>query len=242
MKREQFVQAVQRNAARVTHYQSGADGQSGGCDCIGLIIGAVRMLGETWQGTHGSNYAARYRMGSLAPVTDKAQLQLGQLVYKCRERGDSRYALPDRYKNHPDSRDYYHVGVVMSVSPLEILHCSTGGIHRDTALGAWRYAGELDTVTEDVVSYPMTVHSVNGGSVNLRQSPAQSAPRLALIPCGTTVSVLSHADENWDLVEALGKVGYMMRSFLKAPDTVQLTLPRDAAQALLMALKSSLGA
>ena len=242
MNREQFVQAVRKNAARVTHYQSGEDGQSGGCDCIGLIIGSVRMLGETWRGTHGSNYTARYRMGSLAPVTDQAQLQRGQLVYKCRERGDSRYALPDRYQNHPDNRDYYHVGVVMSVSPLEILHCSTGGIHRDTALGAWRFAGELDMVTEDVVPYPMTVHGDNGGSVNLRKNPAPSAPRLALIPCGTCVRVLSHADESWARVEAQGNVGYMMRSFLKTPDTVQLTLSRDVAQALLMALKSSLGA
>ena len=34
--------------------------------------------------------------------------------------GQAGYALPERYKKGPDQRDYYHVGVVTAVEPLEI--------------------------------------------------------------------------------------------------------------------------
>lgn len=43
----EFVAWINRNAARVTHYEKGGDGSGdGGCDCIGLIIGAWRMSGN----------------------------------------------------------------------------------------------------------------------------------------------------------------------------------------------------
>ena len=35
------------------------DGSNGYCDCIGLIIGAIRRCGLKWTGIHGSNWAAR---------------------------------------------------------------------------------------------------------------------------------------------------------------------------------------
>ena len=35
------------------------DGSDGYCDCIGLVIGAVRRMGLKWTGIHGSNWAAR---------------------------------------------------------------------------------------------------------------------------------------------------------------------------------------
>lgn len=51
---------------------------------------------------------------------------MGEIVYKARKPGDSSYNLPDRYKaNGGDLLDYYHVGVVTKVRPLEITHCST---------------------------------------------------------------------------------------------------------------------
>ena len=60
-----FLQCVRENAARVQAYEQGHDGSDGKCDCIGLIIGAVKLAGGSWPGTHGSNWAARNAMNTL---------------------------------------------------------------------------------------------------------------------------------------------------------------------------------
>ena len=77
---------------------------------------------------------------------------MGEIVFKARNPGDSSYSLPDRYKSGGanctgDLRDYYHVGVITRVHPLEITHCSTSvegnSIHRDSVLGRWKFGGRL---------------------------------------------------------------------------------------------------
>lgn len=141
-----FVAAVLENVQRVKQYKLGSDGSHNGeCDCIGLIIGAVRLMGKTWDGIHGSNYAARYKTANLAPLTGANALAVGNIVYKARGPKDVKYDLPGRYDSHLDKLDYYHVGVVTSIDPLEITHCTgvPGGIKRDNSLGAWKYYGEL---------------------------------------------------------------------------------------------------
>ena len=110
-------------------------------DCIGLIMGAIRAAGGSWPGLHGSNYAARNETASLSDISSVSALKPGELVYKVRSPGGSGYALPDRYKSGSDLRDYYHVGVVLSVSPLRIRHMSTPGMLIDTKLGNWRRHG-----------------------------------------------------------------------------------------------------
>ena len=53
----------------------------GTCDCIGLIIGAIRRAGGSWTGTHGSNYAARSEMTGLRRITKSASgLSAGEAV------------------------------------------------------------------------------------------------------------------------------------------------------------------
>ena len=141
-----FVAAVLENVQRVKQYKPGGDGSKNGeCDCIGLIIGAVRLMGGTWDGVHGSNYAARYKTANFAPLTCAEVLTVGNIVYKVKTPHDANYGLPDWYAAHPDRNDYYHVGVVTSIDPLEITHCTStpGGIKRDNALGKWKYYGEL---------------------------------------------------------------------------------------------------
>jgi len=39
----QFLSAIQQNVQRVKEYSLGCDGSGGKCDCIGLIIGALRL-------------------------------------------------------------------------------------------------------------------------------------------------------------------------------------------------------
>ena len=147
MTREAFLNAVDRNAARVQAYRSGGTGKDGTCDCIGLIMGAFALCGETWKGIHGSNYAAREAVNQLHSVTDASQLRAGQIVFKYRLLSDDGYSLPERYRSGHDLRDYYHVGVVRSVDPLDIIHCtSPGPIAHDRKLGRWRMAADLKAV------------------------------------------------------------------------------------------------
>ena len=149
---DKFLACVQENAARVREYAHGGDGSNGKCDCIGLIIGALKLAGFTWPGTHGSNWAARNAMATppgLCPISpDRGGVFLGEIVYKVRMQGEEKYDLPDHYNGSGDLLDYYHVGVVTGVDPLEITHCTSvaGGIKRDNTLGQWRYGGKLKYV------------------------------------------------------------------------------------------------
>lgn len=141
-----FLEQLETICATKPDYRIGGSGTDGTCDCIGLIIGAVRRAGGSWTGIHGSNYAARKQMADFGEIK-AADLFVGEVIYKARKPGDSSYSLPDRYKVGDDLLDYYHVGVVTKVHPLEITHCSTtvngNSIHRDATLGKWRYGGRL---------------------------------------------------------------------------------------------------
>lgn len=144
----QFMTALQTNINRTTQYVSGGDGTGGKCDCIGLIIGAIRLAGGSWTGTHGSNYAVRNEMRWVQSVSSASQLAYGDIVYKAYAPGHSSWNLPSSYKYSSDQNDYYHVGVVTQVDPLRITHCTTvsGGIKVDTSMGAWKYRGLLKKV------------------------------------------------------------------------------------------------
>ncbi len=159
---EKFLDCVRENAARVTHYESGGDGsKNGACDCIGLIIGALRLAGVGWEGTHGSNWAARNALQEAGPSTIRSvsDLEAGMVVFKSRRPEDQNYKLPDHYKNSGDLTDYYHVGVVMSTNPLRIDHCTKieakgiSGMVSDTALGQWKYYGHMKSVEFGLVMY-----------------------------------------------------------------------------------------
>lgn len=242
MTASEFVQWIEKNAARVTHYEKGGDGSNGGCDCIGLIIGAWRMAGNSWPWTHGSNYTARYLTRYLG--MDRVLL-LGDLVYKARPPGAKGYDLPDQYKNGTDLLDYYHVGVVTSTAPLIITHCSTGGIHRDTKRGDWHYSGEFSKIeysTGGDTPLIKIVWTENGKPLNLRKSYSTSATIIAKMPVGSEVEVIDYPNATWANVKYKDKIGYCVTEFLKDPGD-----PQDAAaiidqmQRLLDELKTMLG-
>ena len=221
-----FLDAIQENVNRITHYQSGGDGRGGGCDCIGLIIGAIRLAGGTWTGTHGSNYAARNEMRTLGFIVKPF---LGEIVYKAKEPGESGYDLPAKYKNSADLLDYYHVGVVTSVNPLTITHCTSvaGGIKRDSTLGAWKYGGELKLVDyyggdQMDVLYQAVVTAVSGRTVNMRENPSEKAKVLKSLPVGTEVDVLDDSDPTWAKIYWNGKNGYMMKKFLRVEEELDI--------------------
>lgn len=218
MTKEQFLSGIKTNMARVKEYKLGMDGRGGECDCIGLVIGAIRLMGGAWNGTHGSNYAARNEMQSLEKIASVSDLQVGDMVYKAYEKGESGYNLPSTYKSHPDQRDYYHVGVVEKVAPLSIVQCTSvpGGIKRDTALGNWQYHGlyrGLDGAETDT-SY--AEYRVVGGQLKMRSGPGTGYAVVAYLPDGTLVQAAPLPENGeWLQVRHNGQAGYCMARYLQ---------------------------
>ena len=221
-----FFAAVDAIQTEAPTYRSGGKAEDGTCDCIGLIIGALNRCGVKWPGIHGSNWAARNAMAWLLPVSDASDLTVGDIVYKARRPGETGYSLPDRYAADPDRADYYHVGVVRSVSPLRIVHCtSPGGVTTDTKLGKWAYRGGLTLVDrsdyspicedtpEAVCAGTATVIASSGSTVNLRPGASKSGKVLMRVPVGSEVTVLE-VKGSWAKVE-VPMTGYIMTDFLK---------------------------
>lgn len=244
-----FLAGAQAIMDAMPQYKPGHDGSDGYCDCIGFAIGALRRAGGDWRGIHGSNYAARNEMEYLLPITDGEDLSVGEVVYKAAMPGQNNYNLPDRYKSDPDKRDYYHAGIVMSVDPLTIVHCSGPGMLVDQWHGSWHYRGWLKKVSHagtpigiDVETAVVTAPS--GSNVNLRDKPGGKL--VDRVPVGSTVTVAARQD-GWARVSYAGKSGWMMDSFLASESAPQpsegiaITLPADVAETLLNALSQALG-
>lgn len=267
MTRDEFTAAVLLNAAGVREYKLGYDGQNpqGWCDCIGLDIGAYVILGVKWPGTHGTNWAARYYTKDLKPINTVGELKTGDVVYKKREPGEQYYDLPDAYKNHPDRRDYYHIGTVTQTNPLRITHCTDvpGGIKTDTTLGKWSYYGTFKNIEDGGGNKPMTqaiVVADQGSTVNMREQPSKASRVIEQVPIGEIVDVYDEGAE-WSQIGYKGKKGYMMTMFTvpvagdppeDAPpdetepvepggDMVQIIMPMSVAVALYQALDGVIG-
>ena len=217
-------------------YKKGSDGTGGACDCIGLIIGAIRRAGGKWTGTHGSNYAARYEVKGLRKVTSVQDLQIGDAVFKKYEPGELGWDLPSTYKNHPDQRDYYHAGVVLSVNPLDICHCTSPSTKHDTSLGKWAYAARLSKVDYGESGALGSAGVENGNEeVNIMEALYQArvatekdplrlrnAPEngnvLGHAPKGATVDVLDENNPLWPRVRYGELVGYASGEYLRRID------------------------
>lgn len=230
-----FLRAVAEIRSEGPRYRLGGDGSDGTCDCIGLIIGAIRRAGGRWPGTHGSNYAARFAVGGMMRNVDAAELEPGWIVFKARGSLDAGYDLPDKYRvggasYTGDVMDYYHVGVVTSIEPLNITHCTKGGgvdgVTVDTRQGDWRYAAlctmvdysDSDGGGEDMEERRAVVVSQDGNPVKLRPTPSTAKPYLAKVPVGTVVEVMQDA-QGWAQIRLpSGQVGYMMAEFIDVSD------------------------
>ncbi len=227
-----FVNAAQIIANRIKYYLKDCGGLTpdGGCDCIGLIKEAYTLAGGRWNAGTGSNASARYMMQGLE-IANAGTLAEGMVVYKLRPPGDPGWRLPDTYRGHPDQNDYYHIGVVVTVHPLQILHCTTvqGGKKVDSSVGDWKKCGFLKGVDRTMapisrdgwkmVDYGREITSENGGNVNLRSGPGTNYSVVKSLKVGTEVEVRYEVDETWAQVYTGGVEGYVMRKYLKAPET-----------------------
>lgn len=225
-----FLNGVSAIKAESPTYRSGGDGSDGTCDCIGLVIGGIRRAGGKWPGKHGSNYTARFESESIIRNVMAEDLEVGWVVFKARGPMDQDYDLPDEYRlggssYTGDIMDYYHVGIVTSVEPLNITHCTKSdtenGIVIDTKQGKWTYASKLKMVkyVKEEECNPMdvtqaTVTSADGNPVKLRPTPSTDKPYLAKVPVGTIVDVIQNASGWAQIKIPSGQIGYMMSQFL----------------------------
>lgn len=198
------------------------------CDCIGMVIGALKKCGIKWVGIHGSNYAARYRLtGGIHPIKAESDLKPGYLVFKGNDNPKTS-ALPSRYKKggslyNGDLTDYYHVGVVQQVNPLVIGHMTTPTTKQDKKIGAWNFYGlccyidydEPAPGPEPTPTYPeATVYAPTGKTVNLRKGPGKNYGIIERVPIGDKVQIITPGLD-WDRVQHGKNVGYMMTEFLR---------------------------
>jgi hypothetical protein len=243
-----FLAGVQSIVDERPTYKLGMDGTGGLCDCIGLVIGGIRRAGGTWAGTHGSNWAARNAVNILpVPV-----LQEGIIALKSHGPGEAGYNLPAQYANQPDKRDYYHVGIMTSVNPLEITHCTSwaggGGIKKDTALGNWKHFGRLINVAyikddaEPSESIIAEVYADSGSTVNMRSSPSRNGAVVKKIPIGESVTVLDDdSAANWVFVEHEDKRGWVMSDYLKTDVAEELPMTaQELARAIFQTIEAYL--
>ena len=229
-------------------YRQPSDGSDGTCDCIGLVIGALRRMGINWYSQsgaiHGTNYTVRKAVTGFTKINSVSDLQVGDVVFKAYAKGEKgwtlnkypRYLPGGKYYNG-DLNDYYHVGVVTSVSPLGITHMSTS-CRTDNKLGKWAYHARLNLLiknhaydddpdpkpdpgpgpspepTPEPTQYA-TVYAANGLPVKMRKQPSTSCGTYDKLPCGTKVKVVEKGSD-WTKISYGNKIGwYMMTKFLK---------------------------
>ena len=208
------------------------DGSDGYCDCIGLIIGAIRRMGLKWPGIHGSNYSARLETTDLKPINSQAELSVGDVVYKAVPKGNKKWSLPTRYRPggkyyNDDQNDYYHVGVVYSVNPFRIKHMSDR-MRTDTKINTanpWNYYGKLTRLIKASSDTPeptpepapaikkAIVVAKTGKTVNLRAGATKNARIMVRVPIGSTVTI-NQPGEEWAQITWDKFTGFMMSEFL----------------------------
>ena len=222
---KELAQEVYELSTTIVSYETGKSGQNGRCDCIGLIMGAMARLARANYPMHSTNYFARYQMQCIKEM-DADALELGMLVYKARTDTSE---LNDRYKPNGryytgDMLDYYHVGVVTDVNPLEITHCTkmdnVSGIVRDTKAKGWTHYGamlKVDYNSKEAkqMLYEAKVTAAQGSTVNLRKRPDSTAPVIDRVKLGAIVQVNEEAEGWAQVVTPNGDIGYMMTKFLQ---------------------------
>lgn len=222
-----FLAKVEQIAAEEPAYRSGGSGTDGTCDCIGLIIGAIRRAGGSWRGMHGSNYAAKNEVEYLNPITSASVLMVGEVVFKAYNPGDDKYGLPARYAADPDQRDYYHVGVVISVNPLRIRHMTSPKPKVDTSLGKWGFHGWLKKISNSdegggqQMEEKVTIQGGNATSpVNMRSGPSKNNKIINTIAQGTIAILLDKPNDEWYKIQVGNRTGYVQSCFVHAGESV----------------------
>ena len=108
-------------------YVSPGTNDSRGIDCSGLFVKCFRDQGASIY--HGSNTIYRKYCSEKGKLTSVSQLRPGMAVFKWNPN------TPEKFND--GLGDFQHIGLVVSVNPLRIIHASTGTmcVTTDTRLG-----------------------------------------------------------------------------------------------------------
>lgn len=262
MRVEDFLEAVQKIVDEAPTYRLGGDGRDGTCDCVGLLMGAIRRVDRSVKfPLHSSNYFARQMVVELLEISSPEELEPGMAVFKTRaDTGqlNARYKKGGKYDTG-DYRDFYHVGVVRTVEPLQIEHCTSSdehdGIVVDSKLGKWSTAAKIKDVVYNTregatdMTRNARIQTDDGKTLNLRKGPGQEYDTITRMPNGNTVKVLADA-KGWAKIEWNGLTGYCMSKYLvydndfsgeTTGDKVMFSVDRAVAESVYAYLAEVLG-
>ena len=231
-----FIRGIISIYAEQPEYKKGCDGSNGKCDCIGMPRGALKREGvEDVKGMNGTNYAARHTIQDMQKIKKEAQLQVGDVVLKTRDKDDASMRLPDQYRKGENDysqkwgeTNFTHIGTVTQINPLRITHMTSPTAKIDTSLGKWTYFGRLlwveyknEQETEDLVAGWATVWAEKGNTVKMRAKPSTLCRLYWEVPVGAKV-VLMEKGDTWSEIIYAGQSGYMMTKFLREGEQVPL--------------------
>ena len=233
---ESFIRGLYSIYDEHPKYDKGYDGSNGKCDCIGMGRGALKREGvEDVKGMNGTNYAARHTIQDLQKIKKEAQLQVGDVVLKVRDKDDPDMRLPDQYRKGGNDysqkwgeTNFTHIGYVVSVNPLRIMHMTSPTAKIDTSIGKWTYFGRLPWVEyssapaeDELVAGWATVWAEKGSTVKMRAKPSTLCRLYWEVPVGAQV-VLVQPGDTWSEIIYAGQSGYMQSKFLREGEAVQL--------------------
>jgi len=195
-----------------------------GIDCSGAFVRAFNKAGKAIY--HGSNRIIRKHCHNVKKIGSQSDLQIGMAVFKART---TLTKLPAEYKkggiNYDTAFpfDYYHIGLVVSINPLRIIHATPPKAKIDTVVGTWAYCGLLDEVEYQAqTALPTAIidtSSGTGGTLNFRTKPDDKASRVVgmpTIPNGAKVQLMEAYNDVWAKIRYSGYVGYVMNKFIRS--------------------------
>ena len=233
--RKAFINKCQVIVDAQPTYKNGASNTSE-CDCIGMVKYGLRENGVNFS-TSGTNYSFRHHVENIRSISSASDLNEGDVVFKAREPGEAGYDLPAKYcqggpEYNGDLNDYYHIGVVKSVNPLQIIHMTSPSAKTDTKIGKWGYAASLKSQyisdapspeppgPEPTPGQQATVYAENGKPVKMRAKPSTNCGLYDELPVGTKVDVVAVRSDGWTCVNYGKRQGfYIMTKFLVFDNT-----------------------
>lgn len=177
-------------------------------DCSGLFNWAFKQLGGYMY--HGSDtmykkYCTSKGNLSNGKRTDNLPLVPGTAVFVWKEK----------------DQKYGHVGLYIGNGKvIEAKGTQDGVVYSNVSDKKWTNWGELKGVDYSVEPkpeppIPKGYAEVTGKRVALRKAPSVQAGIIMRINTGETVKLETPPPSEWDYVSYQGKVGYMMKEFLK---------------------------
>ena len=230
---QKFIEGVNSIYVEKPSYELGHDGSDGKCDCIGMVRGGLDRAGaKDVKNMRGTNQAARKAIEELVPIQSEAQLTVGAVVLKTRDKDDATMPLPDRYRKGGADYDpkwgetnFTHIGTVTQVNPLVITHMTSPTAKQDKSAKGWSYVGDLPWVEYEPAPEPgpeppdptepvtAIVTAEKGSTVKMRAKPSTKCRLYWDVPIGSEVIVDEKGDE-WSRITWNDREGYMMTRFL----------------------------